>query len=291
MLISHVLTVFVIKDAVFDSMSYPEWDESIRPKVQGSWHLHTMLPRSLDFFVMLSSVCGIIGNPSQANYAAGNTYQDALARHRVAQGEKAVSLDLGLMLSEGVVAESEVLLKRLRALGVFMEVAQDEFFALLDHYCNPKLDLLNTQTCQLVVGLEVPAVLTSKGLEVPDWLNRPFLADMHNVRPLGIANASTDITATSLLEELKNITSTDDASELIQKALKDKLSQMLHMQAADIDVSRPMHTFGIDSLFAVDVRNWFRKTAGHEISVFDILSDKAVKELCHVAATDIQNLS
>lgn len=32
----------------------------------------------MDFSIMLSSVSGLIGNPDQGNYTAGNTYQDAM---------------------------------------------------------------------------------------------------------------------------------------------------------------------------------------------------------------------
>lgn len=54
---------------------------------------------------MLSSVTGILGNVSQANYAAGNTFQDALARHRTANGFPTVSVDLGQAMDAGYVAE------------------------------------------------------------------------------------------------------------------------------------------------------------------------------------------
>ena len=90
-------------------MTFDDWETSIKPKVQDSWNLHSMLPRDLDFFILLSSISGVIGNGGQANYAAGNTSMDALANYRIAHGEKAVSLDLGWMEAEGVVAENEKL--------------------------------------------------------------------------------------------------------------------------------------------------------------------------------------
>jgi KR domain len=47
-----------------------------------------MLPPKMDFFIMLSSVSSIIGNVGQANYAAGNTFEDALAHYHTVHNEK-----------------------------------------------------------------------------------------------------------------------------------------------------------------------------------------------------------
>ena len=89
-------------------MSYEEWTVPIGPKVQGTWNLHKYFghKRPLDFTVICSSSSGIYGYPSQAQYAAGNTYQDALAQYRRSQGLKAISVNLGIMRDVGVLAES-----------------------------------------------------------------------------------------------------------------------------------------------------------------------------------------
>ena len=95
-----------LRDAVFENISVEDWTASLRPKVQGSRCLYECLPKDLDFFIMLSSCVGISGNKGQANYAAGNTYQDALALYRRPQGLPVTSIDLTWMRGIGVVAES-----------------------------------------------------------------------------------------------------------------------------------------------------------------------------------------
>ncbi|CAD6443488.1 e2aede6b-a07f-4e32-96b3-e96fa25bb5d0 [Sclerotinia trifoliorum] len=79
----------------FEQMSYDQWCTTIKPRVQGSRNLHSLLPKGMEFFLLHSSITGVVGTGGQANYAAGNTFMDALARARLAAGEKAVSLDLG----------------------------------------------------------------------------------------------------------------------------------------------------------------------------------------------------
>jgi len=54
----------VLQDSVFDNMTRAQWNTTIRSKVQTSWNLHTLLTEALDFFVLISSASGILGNIS-----------------------------------------------------------------------------------------------------------------------------------------------------------------------------------------------------------------------------------
>lgn len=51
---------------MFDKMTLDQYQQGLRVKVQGSLSLHKVLPDNLDFFIMLSSMNGVIGNASQA---------------------------------------------------------------------------------------------------------------------------------------------------------------------------------------------------------------------------------
>ena len=85
-------------------MSLDCYEDAVRPKVQGTLNLHQQLsPASLDFFILLSSCAGIIGNDGQANYASACTFQDAFARYCTRLGKPTRSLDLGMIEGAGYV--------------------------------------------------------------------------------------------------------------------------------------------------------------------------------------------
>ena len=50
-------------------MTRQVYEEALAPKMLGSWNLHELLPRDMEFFVLLSSFAGVIGNRGQSNYA------------------------------------------------------------------------------------------------------------------------------------------------------------------------------------------------------------------------------
>lgn len=237
-----------------------------------SWNLHTLLPPGLDFLIPLSSVAGIIGSGGQANYAARNTYTNGLAHHRIANGEKAVSLDVGWMKSEGVVAESKYLEKGFAAAGFLMPISQQELFALLDHYCDPALEPLTPASCQTVIGLESPAATRAKGADELDWMRRPTFSHMHQIGASQAAlfanNAEKAVDFAALIASASSL---EEAAVVVVDGLTRKLAKALSVPREDIDTAKPLHAYGVDSLPALELRNWFAKEMGADVAIFDIM--------------------
>lgn len=254
-------------------MSHEEWRASVLPKVQGSWNLHAVLPSDMDFFIMLSSAICIFGNAGQANYAAGNTFQDALARQRVASGQKAVAIDLGMVLDEGWVAERKQVQQRVMQFDQVLPISQRDLFAMLDYYCNPAVKFDSPAASQIITGLELPALILKAGRQIPAVMQRPLFSAMHQVLPGGempttAAAETRDIAA--LFEEAETM---ETAGAAVAEALKKKLCKILGIEADVRTIHERMDSFGVDSLIALEIRNWMAKEMRADLAVYEILGD------------------
>ena len=254
-------------------MKYDDWITAIEPKVQGSCNLHALLPKGMDFFIMLSSIAGAIGSTAQANYAAGCSYQDALAHHRTGTGEKATTLNLGVMLDDGVLTENAKFRNVLMSTGFLMGITQRELYALLEHHCDPSAKVTGPLKTQVVVGVDVPESITSKGIDPPIFMRRPPFRLFYNMSSRGVADnleqgSGNDMNVAKLLATAGSL---PEASNIISDALMHKLSRALAVPLENLDSAQAMHAYGVDSLVAVELRNWFAQKLQADVAVFEIL--------------------
>jgi hypothetical protein len=63
-----------LNDSSIEFMSHTAYQRTLAPKVRGSWNLHRHVPENIEFFIMLSSACGIAGNRGQVRIPFPGSY-------------------------------------------------------------------------------------------------------------------------------------------------------------------------------------------------------------------------
>ncbi|KAH7138739.1 KR domain-containing protein [Dendryphion nanum] len=143
---------------VLRNVTAEDWTAVTRPKVDGSWNLNALLPKGRDFFIILSSHSNLLGALLQSNYAAGNAFQDELARYRVERGENALSIDLGSMTSiEYLASHSDAILKVME--HSIEDFSEEELLALLEHYCDKDFTDQGRSDVRTVTPVCIPTTL------------------------------------------------------------------------------------------------------------------------------------
>jgi hypothetical protein len=266
----------VKQDSAFENMSWGNFQAAIAPKVQGSWNLHTTLPKDMDFFIMLSSICGIIGNRGQSNYAAGNVYQDTLAHYRVRNGLPATSLDLGSMLSVGFIAENQETVNPLAF--ATDSIREDEFHALLEYHIDQRNNTRTSLRCQVAIGLATRALFQRKGIPEPSFMRDPLFTQLRSISEESNSEEDED-SFLATREALLAAKTLEDATSLITETLIKRISSIMSLPAEDIDPGKPIHFYGVDSLVAVEFRNWLAKNMQANIEVLDIMGNDSISQL------------
>lgn len=270
-----VQMAMALRDIVFEKMSYDWWKTGLRPKVQGTWNLHEYFnhERPLEFFIICSSISGMYGYPSQAQYSAGNTYQDTLAHYRRSQGLKAVSVNLGIMRDVGVLAEQG-------ATGNFLlweetlGIREPAFHALFKGLINRQKseNPASWPPAQVTTGLGTADIMAAHGLDQPGYFSIPRFG------PLAVASSATSASGVgksdtvSLSSRLSEASSKQQALEIITEALVKKVADILQMPVSEVDPGRPMYRYGVDSLVALEVRNWITREMKATVALLEVLA-------------------
>ena len=109
----------LLADGTITQMDQERFMLALAPKVMGAWNLHMLTTdKTLDFFVLFSSVATLLGIPGQVNYAAGNAFLDALAGFRHAQNLPATSVNWGPWSEIGLAAKESNRGERLTQQGL-----------------------------------------------------------------------------------------------------------------------------------------------------------------------------
>jgi hypothetical protein len=231
----------------------------------------------MDFFIMLSSVAGIFGNRGQSNYAAGNTFQDALAAYRVSKGMQAASINLGSVSNVGWVAENRSSM-RTHTATLFELLREEEVHATVDFLIRDRQDGGNASArSQLVLGLPTAEMCRQNGVPLPTYLNYSMFTHFRNTVTARSSEVSQQksVSVAALLSVADGF---EGAVVVVSDGIVERLASLLAIPCSELDAQR-FGFGGIDSLVAMEFRAWIVKELKAEVSLLDIMGAENIRAL------------
>ncbi|SCO84752.1 uncharacterized protein FRV6_08879 [Fusarium oxysporum] len=265
----------VLRDRMFEDMTFQEWEITTRPKAQGTWNLHNASLAAkcpLDFFLFFSSLSGILGQVGQANYASADTFLDAFARYRAGMGLPCTSLDLGAMEGIGYLDENQDLLRKIKGTG-WRPVDEEYGDAFL-----------------LGVAPTVPLGSAESSTRLSKDVR---MAAYHNIgRGQSDALPANDGLRAFLSSVKKDpsILNSHESVNTLALEIGKKLASLLLTGDVDLDTSTNTADMGLDSLVAIELRGWWKLTFGFEISTLEMLSMGTLEALGKRTADGLKGL-
>jgi acyl carrier protein len=272
----------VLDDGVIASQSWPRFATVMGPKVWGSWNLHTLCG-GLDFLVLFSSGASVAGSAGQANHAAANAFEDALAWYRQAQGLPTVSINWGPWAEIGAAAD-----RRLHKPGSLRAIAPTDGLAALEYAMRRERADGLFETAQLAVLDSDWAHLAEQraaGTGSPLFSELAVLVQ-HHVQASSPSKASVAVEA-SLRERLE-ATAPNRRKTLLRDHVRQLTVKVLGVKRSDdLDVTEPLRQLGLDSLMAVELRNLLGKAVGRTLPATLTFDHPSVAALTEHLARDV----
>jgi aryl carrier-like protein len=271
-------------------LSHEDWQRAVEPKVDGTWNLHNALAEEhLDFFVLFSSLSSVVGNWGQANYNAANAFIEGFVQYRRSLGLPASALSIGVMEDIGYVSQNQAVLAHLRATNYYMLQEQDLLDALQLVMASSSAGHINSE--QLAIGLRSTKLLadpTNRSV----WKRDIRMSAYKNLETTAaVSSGGANEGLNQLLVEVAANPSTLDAPgnlDLLTREIGIQLYSFLARSIDELDVKQLLSALGVDSLVTIEIRNWWRRRLGLEISVLEILSSSSIEDLGKLAADGLR---
>jgi acyl carrier protein len=270
-------SVGVLDDGVLLHQEWARFTPVLAPKLQGAWHLHGLTQgMALDFFVLFSSAVGLMGSAGQANHAAANTFLDAFAHYRQAQGQPALSINWGVWSQIGAaaaLAEQNQQALAARGQGV---IAPRQGISAFAH-------LVGTTNAQVaVMPWQWPRFFAE---QQRDW---PFVARFKPHGDIVPAADSQPAVPVNFRKELEATTGAEQRRLLVQH-LRTTIARVLALPTpTQIALRQGLTELGMDSLMAVELRNLLVKSLACTLPATLLFDYPTIEALADYISQDLQ---
>ncbi|HEX8403045.1 MAG TPA: type I polyketide synthase [Duganella sp.] len=239
-------------------------------KVLGAWNLHQALADApLDFFTLFSSVASLVISMGQGNYAAANTFLDALAHRRRADGLPATSINWGPWGDVGMATQLD-LLAHFHHRGFYPMTAEQG--------CEALGWLMSERVTQAVVlGAKWTVVGDTSPLGIAAPMLEQLIAEQRAQDADGVCEdgaAPVDVLAQIAACE-------DDAAMLnvVSCHVRMVACRVLRIDGAGLAADANISQHGLDSMMAIELKNRLEQSLKVGVAIVDLLRGVSANDI------------
>lgn len=276
----------VVDSGVLSSMTPERCLTTLAPKAWGAWALHQATRHmDLDFFVVFSSISGILGMPGLANYAASNVFLDSLAHLRRSRDLPATSMAFGTWAGGHGMASrlGGSTLAHLTRFGL-NQLTPGQGVRLLNE------SIISARPLTVAAALDLQRLrgyyIECQG-RIPPFLHL-LLEKKENID----RHSSMTTAQGQHLGEALNSANTEDHYNILLAMVRDIVASTLGFaRSEDVDIDRPLREIGIDSLTAVQTRNHLSTLTGLVLSVNIVFHHPDLRALSRSLLAQLRDIS
>ncbi|PWY77825.1 hypothetical protein BO83DRAFT_406874 [Aspergillus eucalypticola CBS 122712] len=273
----------IMEDVQFDHVEFESMERSMKPKVLGSKLLdEAFYDTALDFFIMFSSIAGVVGNTGQSTYAAANMYMAGLALNRRKRGVVGSVIAYSPLMGLGYIDRTdETMGDKFLSMGVSLMSETDFRYAFAEAIKEGQASCHDRG--ELITGC-APKVLS-------DITRNRYRSDIRfshiNLERVN-GQAGAGAGDSSIRGLLKQAVSMEEVEGVVLNAFTARLKTLLRMSTEQpLDVNSSLVAQGIDSLVAIDIREWFDRELEIDMPVIKILGGSSIVTLIKGCLQDI----
>ena len=266
----------VFRDGWMKNMTYQDWMQVLMPKAYGAIVLHQLSLRKnlpLRHFVMYSSIVGLLGNPTQANYSVANDLLLSLGDLRRSMGLPGTAASFGVINSIGFAHRNE-LVGMYDQKGMY-SVSPKQVLNAVATMLSFDIDQLGLTAAfdgNKFAKANVGAI--KQGEKIPGGFLSRFKLIVE-----GVSLGSTD--GKTLMDQIRNATP-DEGKEMVTVHLTSSLAKLLGIKESDVSVDAAPVNLGVDSLMATDLTNEILTVFNIQFLPVELLNDKStLLSVCH----------
>lgn len=264
----------VLDDGFLVQLDRERLHKVMAPKVKGAWNLHRLtLDDPLEMFVAFSSFAAMIGNPGQGNYAAANSFLDALVQYRRTLGRPGLVVDWGAIGGVGYVAEHDEIAKHFERQGL-TAFPVERALAVLEHL------LANNIAHVGAVDMD----WAQWGKYMPEVTTSPRFAHLAQTHDKATADAGAD--GAAILDTLL-ATAPEERQPVLEGVIRGQLATVLGTSADKLDGGQPLADLGLDSLMAVELSCLIEDNLGVNTSAIELTQAQSVSKLAERLLNEI----